>query len=390
MIAFVGHILSVLRGYEENAIDRWISYNFRRLPLLRISKDRTAFWRPVLERLVLLLSDYQLLFGVAVLIAGFWKHCSISVYHFSIVVDLAIFSNTHMTSLSILTCYLQERPTLRNWRVCIMILMLIMLLAAMALASNPMWGLSTSCPAQCLFDQTDRDLSLSYPYMIALLVHYSTSIWRVFDTTAFDHYLLQVPRNRIQNINQNVKRMKITMAGSGTGRFQAAPASLLLLQLPLAFALKIYLALAAILGSLTISLYYDIIWCTLGMISIIANRKIPGNNIDGDEDKLSFGQIVPMLLLASIILTLKEVYTGRAIFVTEYWLIADGCFAKDQMIGIEGHSLDTSHLPERSSYRPENASNILSGSGRPVEDPERGNSQTLVISPTDPRTRVFL
>lgn len=53
------------------------------------------------------------------------------------------------------------------------------------------------------------------------------------------------------------------------------------------------------------------------------------------------------------------------------------------MIGIEGHSLDTLHLPERSSCRLENASNILSGPGRQVEDPERGDSQTLVISLTD-------
>lgn len=313
IIAFVGHTLSVLRGYEENAIDQWISHILRRLPLLRISKDRTAFWRPVLERLILLLSDYQLLFGVAILIAGFWKHCSISVYHFSLVVDLAMFSNTHMTSLSILTCYLQERPTLRNWRVCIMVLMLIMLLAALALASNPLWGASTSCPAQCLFDQTDRDLTVTYPYMFALILHYSTSIWRVFNTSIFDHYLLRIPRDGLREIDQYLKRSRIIMAESGIGGFRAAPPSLLPLQLLLAVTLRLYLALAAILGSLTISLYFDIVWFTLGLISILENRKIPGNNIDGDENKLSFGQIVPMLLLASIILTFKEVYTGRAI-----------------------------------------------------------------------------
>jgi len=390
IIAFVGHTLSVLRGYEENAIDQWISHYFRRLPFLRISKDRAAFWRPVLERLILLLSDYQLLFGVAILIAGYWKHCSISVYHFSLVVDLAFFSNTHMTSLSILTCYLQERPTLRNWRVCIMVLMLIMLLAALALASNPLWGASTSCPAQCLFDQTDRDLAVTYPYMFALILHYSTSIWRVFDTSRLDHYLLRIPRDRIRNIHQYSKRTGIAIAGSGIGEFRAVPASLLPLELLLAVTLKIYLALAAILGSLTISLYYDILWFTLGLISILSNRKIPGNNIDGDENKLSFGQIVPMLLLASIILTFKEVYTGRTISLSEYEQVANGCSAKDQMIGIEGHSLDTSHLRERISFRPENASNIISDPGRPVEDPERGNSQTLVISSPNPKNEDYL
>lgn len=373
ILAFVGHTSSVLRGYEENAIDRWISHIFRRLPLLQISRDRTAFWRPVLERLVLLLSDYQLLFGVAILVAGYWKHCSISVYHFSIVVDLALFSNTHMTSLSILTCYLQERPTLRNWRVCIMVLLLIMVLAALGLASNPLWGTSTSCPAQCLFDQTDRDFTMTFPYMVALILHYSTSIWRVFDTSIFDHYLLRIPRDRLRETNQSLKLSGTIMAGRGIEGFRAAPAGLLPLQLLLAVTLRIYFALAAMLGSLTISLYFDILWFTFGLTSILENRKIPGNNIDGDENKLSFGQIVPMLLLASIVLTFKEVYTGRVIALLDDIQVTNGCSTKDQKIGMEAHSLDTSYVGERISFRPENASNMIPGPGRPVEDPERGN-----------------
>lgn len=198
-----------------------------------------------------------------------------------------------------------------------MVLMLIMLLAALALASNPLWGANTSCPAQCLFDQTDRDLSVTYPYMVALILHYSTSIWRVFDTTKLDHYLLHIPRDRIRDIGQYSARTAIAMASNGIRGSPAAPASLLPLQLLLAVILRFYLALAAILGSLTISLYFDILWFTFGFFSIVKIRKIPGNNIDGDENKLSFGQIVPMLLLASIILTFKEVYTGRAISLSE-------------------------------------------------------------------------
>ena len=310
-IAFIGHILGLLRGYEENAFDSWISRNFQRLPLLRINQERTAFWRPVLERLVLLLSDYQLLFGVAILIAGFWKHCSISVYHFSLVFDLAWFSNTHMTSLSILTCYLQERPTLRNWRVCIMILMLVMMLAALVLASNPSWGASTSCPAQCLFDQPERNLMMTYPYMVALILHYSTSIWRVFDTSFFDHYLLGVPRNKLRNIDRTLKLSGPVMASRGIAGFRPAAASFLPLQFLGTVAIRIYLAVAAILGSLTISLYYDIIWFAFGLSGILRDRDMPGSNMDGDENQLSFGQIVPVLLLASIVLTFKEVYTGR-------------------------------------------------------------------------------
>ena len=247
-----------------------------------ISGERKEFWRPIIERLVLLLSDYQLLFGIAILIAGFWKHCSISVYHFSIVVDLAWFSNTHMTSLSVLKCYLQERKTLRNWRVCIMILMLIMMLVAIVLASNVGWAMSKPCRAQCLFDDPDKNFSYTNPYVVALVLHYATSIWRVFDTSFLDEYLLKRPR---------AKKMRSR-------------------QWPVIVIIRVYLFTAAIFGSLTISLYYDILWFSLGLMGILWGRNIPESDMIGDEHQLSFGQIVPMLMLASIVLSFKEVYTG--------------------------------------------------------------------------------
>ena len=167
-MVFVSHLLGLLRGYDDNAIDGWVFRNLQKLRFLRISSERKNFWRPIIERLVLLLSDYQLLFGVAILIAGFWKHCSISVYHFSIVVDLAWFSNTHMTSLSVLKCYLQERKTLRNWRVCMMVLMMAMMLLAIILASTPTWNANLSCPAQCLFEEQQKSFAPDKPIHLCL------------------------------------------------------------------------------------------------------------------------------------------------------------------------------------------------------------------------------
>lgn len=50
---------------------------------------------------------------------------------------------------------------------------------------------------------------------------------------------------------------------------------------------------------------------------------------------------------------------------------------KDQMVGIEGNALDTSH--QRVSSRLGDI-NRLSGPGRPVEDLEHGDSRTVVIT----------
>lgn len=307
-IAFIGHTFSILRGYENNAIDARIFRVLQKVWLLRINQERKVFWRPVIERLILLLSDYQLLFGVAILIAGFWKHCSISVYHFSLVVDLAWFSNTHMTSLSVLKIYLQERKTLRNWRVCIMIMMLAMMLVAIILASNTHWNASTPCPAQCLFNEPAKNFAHTNPYFFALVLHYTTSIWRVFDTSAVDKYLLGRPREVLRQIARRSKRQDSNLSKRSIIRRESVSE---LHHWLFACLIRVYLGLAALLGSMTISLYYDMLWFSLGLAGILLGRDIPSSDMNGDENRLNFGQIVPMLMLASIVLTFKEVYTEQ-------------------------------------------------------------------------------
>ena len=315
IIGILGHTLTILRGYDDNAIDGWIFRKLRLIRVLQMKDESKDFWRAVFEKIALLLSDYQLLFGIAILVAGLWKHCSISVYHFSLVVDLAWFSNTHLTSLSVLRCYFRERPTLRNWRCCTMVLMAVMMLVALSLASIPKWNANFSCPAQCLFDEKKHDLSLTYPYIIALTIHYSTSIWRVYNTPRFDRWFLHYPRDRLRKIMRSAKRTN-SNASSITNRrlnaLQTADAASFVTKHLLALAIRLYLVVAAILGSLTVSLYYDILWFSLGLAGILLTRRVPLNYMDGDENKLSFGQIVPMLLLLSIVVTFKEVYTGMA------------------------------------------------------------------------------
>ena len=71
-----------------------------------------------LERLILALSDQQLVTGMAVLIAGYISPCSMSLYHFNIIAALGWFSSTvHLSTLTILRVYFIEHPRLRNWRV---------------------------------------------------------------------------------------------------------------------------------------------------------------------------------------------------------------------------------------------------------------------------------
>ncbi|KAI4206916.1 MAG: hypothetical protein LQ346_000858 [Caloplaca aetnensis] len=312
-IGFLAHTFGILRGYDDNAIDGWIFRKLQSVRWLQIKNEHKGFWRAVTEKIVLVLSDYQLLFGIAILVAGLWKHCSISAYHFSLVVDLAWFSNTHLTSLSILRCYLQERPTMRNWRCVGVVLMAIMMLVVLTLASSPNWNSNVSCPAQCLFQEPTRNLSLTYPYYVAIMLHYSTSIWRVYETPRFDRIFLQYPRRQLQKIGRYAKRTNSDgplNRSNHVGILHAQGAVVAACKWLPALVIRFYLAVAAILGSLTISLYYDIVWFSIGLTGIMETRAVPGKDMDGDENALGFGQIIPVLLLASILLTFKEVYTG--------------------------------------------------------------------------------
>ncbi len=92
--------------------------------------EQKKFWGTVIERVILNLSDQQLLTGIAILVLGLIKHCTVSVYHFTVISDLAWFSSyVHMTSLILLQDYLRDRPQLPNWRVSLMLVMLNLLMA---------------------------------------------------------------------------------------------------------------------------------------------------------------------------------------------------------------------------------------------------------------------
>lgn len=65
-----------------------------------------GFWSRVLSKNLLALSDTQLLTGLAIQLTAMIKHCSMSVYHFRIVVDLAFLTTiTHLLTVVTLRNY---------------------------------------------------------------------------------------------------------------------------------------------------------------------------------------------------------------------------------------------------------------------------------------------
>ena len=87
--------------------------------------------RNALQKVALMFSDQQLVTGIAVLVVGFVKHCTITQYHFFAVSLLAWMSfTTHQSTVMILQRYLIENPAMRLWRVTWMVSLFVLVVAA--------------------------------------------------------------------------------------------------------------------------------------------------------------------------------------------------------------------------------------------------------------------
>ncbi len=168
-------------GYCCGWIDERLLGNVDRR-LFKIKARPSTFWNPLLERVVLILrfvlfapksttfptvaeiacSDQQIVTGITILIAGYAKRSSITVYHWQTVTYLAwMSSGTHLITLSVLRIYLREAPKLRIWRICGMLILCAMLFVAIVPTGGNTWNnlLSpfgdggSSVPAACFWNR---------------------------------------------------------------------------------------------------------------------------------------------------------------------------------------------------------------------------------------------
>lgn len=317
LIAHASFVSGVVRGYKDNPVDAWLIAKLQHTRLFRGTEERTKFWNPIIEDLVLVLSDQQLLIGIAILAAGFLQHCSISAYHFTIVSDLAWFSsNTHLTALSVLRVRLIERPSLRNWRTCLMIPMAILLVASLILQGHRYWYDSLNSPAQCLFSNLQGNFSgepsrWSMGLTFLVLYGYIDAINRLYDWDYLDNIFFEYPMKQLQKAQRAISIVRLVWFSMKGGKAFMAIAVLLPVQCMLLVVEKFSLGARILLGSITANLIFDIAWFAWGIWSLHTDRTMPQIWINGNEDAWGFGQIVPVLLTSSIILTFKELLTGE-------------------------------------------------------------------------------
>ncbi|KAL9013068.1 MAG: hypothetical protein Q9173_002205 [Seirophora scorigena] len=178
----------------------------------------------VMEGLVLALSDQQLIVGLAIFVAGFAQHCSISVYHFSIVFDLAWFSsNTHITTLPVLRARLVDEPSLLKWRVSLMILLALFLCIGITLEGHRDWYESYNAPAQCLFNDlpgifSGKPARWSVASVFLIVPSYSVDISSLYYNDASHSFFFEKPIRRLKTSQGTVHSKRCLWRTAGGAR----------------------------------------------------------------------------------------------------------------------------------------------------------------------------
>ena len=106
------------------------------------------------------------------------------------------------------------------------------------------------------------------------------------------------------------KRKLIHSSGSNyCGKSRIA--GILALQAVMMVIFGIYMVVSTCLSSRWFLMLSDFAWFAFGLVNLVYDRRIPASEVDGNENELTFGQIVPLLLLGSIVLVFKEAYEGE-------------------------------------------------------------------------------
>ncbi|KAL2135259.1 hypothetical protein VTI74DRAFT_9244 [Chaetomium olivicolor] len=164
--------------------------------------------KQAVTQFILILSDQQLVTGMAILISGIVSQNQLTSYQFSVVLSLAWFSSTtHLATLDVLRIYLRTHSTIRMIRVIGMIVVLVLLIYAFAVA-NRSYAWSNKVPVQCLFTHGVRPIpntliessffnswfaNFSWSMALVLIIYeYLTRIWELY----FNYGLLARFRSR--------------------------------------------------------------------------------------------------------------------------------------------------------------------------------------------------
>ena len=305
---------------------------FKRPARERISPPR---WQNAVDQSILAYADLQIATGVGILTAAFATMNSLSVYHLQVAIYLAwMSSNTHLTAISLLQTEFREnrnKSIARRLRLGGMALLGVMLVVALVPTTAHNWlaivtrstgsgrnvgtlhqtALSSAgMPARCFWhSRYSGGLTPDAAWSFIILIF--SYFWKGLLLFKSSHRYLKVSvRRKMQGPLQRL----LDRIAAKLRQKRRKPSIWLVFQYKATFAL--YLAVWA-LFELAQSFVMSLWICGAGLVwgssQILEPRRIlPPQTLDA-ENSWTFGQILPILLLAVPILSFAEGYTGKSL-----------------------------------------------------------------------------
>ncbi|KAL3473409.1 hypothetical protein BJX99DRAFT_261339 [Aspergillus californicus] len=292
-------------SFVPNPIDLII---LRRAKARSATSTKWASLNAALTKCVLAMSDLQLATGIAILISGYAQlSCGLSPYHWLVISRLAWFSSlTHLSCLTFLRNYLHNRKAERQWRVLFMFVLVVMLITAMVPTAHYQ---NENYPAICYFSQTIPPPGYYYGYdtkrsdlsMITLVLSIGLGfIFRVIKLhPALSVFVVDKLRKKISRQLQKLLWTLRDLPGP-MGDILYYPALALFLTMRL---------LADHFTSMFFEIYWLLISFLVGLFSFLLDGRFifaaSGAN-PPESGNWSFGQIMPILLLAVPLINILE------------------------------------------------------------------------------------
>ncbi|THW87505.1 hypothetical protein D6C98_02777 [Aureobasidium pullulans] len=139
-VSFTAVLVAYVTGMLE---DELLTTVDRRIMRIKSRKDKHPRIHEIIQHIVLLLSDQQIVTGIAIMAAGFvgLRGGQMSVYHYQIVLYLAwLSSSVHLSALTLLRPFLNKHQGLRAWRLLGMIVLFFMLIVGLVPTVSYDWG----------------------------------------------------------------------------------------------------------------------------------------------------------------------------------------------------------------------------------------------------------
>ena len=287
-----------------------------------------------LQRFVLTLSDQQLVTGLAIFSIGYYRHCTISTYHFFIIVALGWFSHTtHLSSLIILQDHFRKSPGLKYTRLLGILATFVLLFIGLLLLYT---RFSFQVLMQCRFRRIylGGKAALNTLCMVMVLCYiilitlsktwalYSDrrtrllSLFNLLDSRAaqleepvlsrpyLDSRAAQLEEPVLSRPDYYQRRVESVAALHGFNRVRTMKR----------YWIMFNFAYAELLDSFLFEILLLLFNNFYGIRQIFWARKFVGDSITrhGNENSWGFGQLLALLLLALPVLAALEAYHGES------------------------------------------------------------------------------